>query len=63
MTKAVELVRRLVGQAGELQVGPPALAGQRDTAAAQGVWVPTKGWSRAMATACCWVSPEPAWNA
>ena len=30
--RVVELVRGLVGQAGELQVGPPALAGQRDAA-------------------------------
>jgi hypothetical protein len=31
--------------------------------AAQGVWVPVPLWSWTMATACCWVSREPAENA
>src|SRR5215472_12244526 len=30
---------------------------------AHGVWVPVPRWSRTMATACCWVSLEPAENA
>ena len=31
--------------------------------AAQGVWAAVPGWSRAMSTACRWVSREPAENA
>jgi hypothetical protein len=31
--------------------------------AAQDVWVLVRRWSQTMATASCWVSPEPAVNA
>ena len=52
------------GGAEPARVHLPPLASSHSSAllcvAAQGVWVPVLCWSRTLATACCWVSPEPA---